>query len=97
MQTSSELMPLISNANMERSDSSVIIYDDKLPSYNESISHLVVSVNIPPPPPYQLPNYSQQSAQVNQTSANYPVLQVFLFGLCMLIGGGLLYAFKHGL
>ena len=87
---STEQQPLLGEVN-----ASPQIYPiDKLPSYTESTGHIVLSVNIPPPPPY---TYAGQVTTRTESNRDYPAIQVFAFGLCMLVGGAILYGFKHGL
>ena len=111
-QLNTELEPLIRSGNSSgsgngNSNNNRIVSNlqlDKLPSYNESAAHhLVISVNMPTPPSYQesihvAGQQTQQQQQQQQTQQQvYPVVQVFAFGMCMLIGAGILYAFKHGI
>ena len=93
---SSELVPLL-NSNHDGNGDTRPVTTDKLPSYTESQGHIIVSVNMPTPPPYTAyvnNNGGSQSGYINQ---EYPVGQICAFGLCMLFGAAILYAFKHGL
>ncbi len=110
-QHNTELEPLIGGGNCNNSNSDNVsmcnsrssyaennLQLDKLPSYNESMGHhLLISVNIPTPPSYQesMQLTGQQIQQ--QTHQGYPAMHILVFGVCMLIGAGILYAFKHGL
>lgn len=89
---STELVPLLNGPE----DSS----QEKLPTYSESMSHIVVSLNIPPPP-YSAAYINPVGQSVNQGdyrgNREYAAIQVFAFGICMLVGGAILYGFKHGL
>jgi hypothetical protein len=95
---SSELVPLLNSNRGDNINGEIRpVATDKLPSYTESQGHIIVSVNMPTPPPY--PTYvnntgGNQSAYIKQ---EYPAGQIFAFGICMLFGAVILYAFKHGL
>ena len=67
-------------------------HTDKLPSYTESTGHIVLSMNIPAPPPY---TYAGQVTTRTESNREYPAGQIFAFGLCMLISAAILYAYKH--
>jgi hypothetical protein len=89
---STELVPLLTTDGSSQ---------EKLPTYSESRGHIVVSLNIPPPPPYTAAyiNPVGQSANHGEYNGNreYPAIQILAFGICMLLGGAILYGFKHGL
>ncbi len=91
---SSEHVPLLNNNSSSIVGSSQANHPtDKLPTYTESQGHIIVSVNMPNPPPYTA-YVSNQPANTNQ---EYPAGQIIAFGLCMLISAAILYAYKHGL
>lgn len=73
---------------------------DKLPTYSESVGHIVLSVNMPHPPPYSghvNPTNATQTGQYDSGgNREYPAIQLFAFGICMLVGVVILYGFKHG-
>ena len=87
---STEQQPLLGEVNA----SPQIYPTDKLPSYTESTGHIVLSVNIPAPPPY---TYADQVTTRTESNREYPAGQILAFGLCMLISAAILYAYKHGL
>ncbi len=95
---SSELVPLLNSSHDSNGDGVIrTVSTDKLPTYTESQGHIIVSVNMPTPPPYTAyvnNNGVNQPGYINQ---EYPAGQIFAFGLCMLLGAAILYAFKHGI
>lgn len=93
---SSEHVPLLNNnsSSIVGSSQANPQYKDQLPSYTESTGHIVLSMNIPAPPPY---TYAGQVTTRTESNREYPAGQILAFGLYMLIGAAILYAFKHGL
>lgn len=95
---SSELVPLLnSNCRDNNNGESSSVTTEKLPTYTESQGHIIVSVNMPTPPPYTAYVNNNGVNQTGYTNQEYPAGQIFAFGLCMLLGAAILYAFKHGI
>lgn len=95
---SSELVPLLNSNRDDNSNGEIRqVTAEKLPSYTESQGHIIVSVNMPTPPPYTAYVNNTGVNQTGYTNQEYPTGQIFAFGLCMLLGAAILYAFKHGI